>query len=94
MGWSTNRPSRSIPRRREDPPGGEPEHGAGGHPGDDVGGVVDADVGPAGGDDGGQRSTTPGRVRRPSHPVSRSAVNAAALAWPDGNDDVSGRRTG
>ena len=35
-----------------------------------------------------------GADRLPSHVVSSTAVNAAALACPDGNDDVSGRRTG
>src|SRR5215218_4739938 len=35
-----------------------------------------------------------GAERLSSHDVSRTAVNAAALACPDGNDDVSGRRTG
>ena len=56
-------------------------------------GVVDAHVRPARGDDPGELHHS-GAARRPSQPVSRTAVNAAALAWPDGNDDVSGRRTG
>ena len=29
----------------------------------------------------------------PSHAVSVVAANPAALAWPDGNDDVDGVRT-
>ena len=56
-----------FPTAPDDAPGAEPERGAGGHPGDDVGRVVDAHVGPAGGDDGGERSTTAAPLRRPSH---------------------------
>lgn len=34
-----------------------------------------------------------GAQRGPSQPVSTVAANAAALAWPYGNEDVIGRRT-
>ena len=55
---------------------------------------MDAHVRPAEADDAGDGP--PQRRRRACRPrpSAATAVNAAELAWPDGNDDVCGRRTG
>ena len=90
MPW--HRGARSGCEAAGDLPADEPEHHTDHDSADDIGTMVDADVGPADPDHG--HDLEPQRVSTgPSQPESTIAANTAELAWPDGNDDVLGRRT-
>ena len=84
-----HRPARRNLRTAEEAQDAAPEREADDGAGDDVGGVVHPHVDPAAGDDGGER--VPERVAVAGRARIVAAVNAA-VAWPEGNDDVIGRR--